>query len=200
MQHCQLLLVLHFWPKRPLVFVHASLEKSKRICLKARKRKRLSYISETPLRRKLWCRGHKLFAGGLVCKSTGSGFAATLLLSVSSIPLQGKSWNRQRNLFVWHSWNLSFWVRACREANMQLCWHLETCNWDNEMASLPEVLLHTENIRPRGRSLAWNPWLPHESHETVSQMNYGNLNRRDPCFVIHTFIFTAFLSDYQTGT
>lgn len=66
------------------------------------------------------------------------------------------------------------------------------------MVPLPGVLLHTKNIRPRGRSLAWNPWLPHGSHETVSQMNHKNLNRGDPCFVLHTF--TAFLSDYQTGS
>lgn len=68
------------------------------------------------------------------------------------------------------------------------------------MVPLPGVLLLTENIRPRGRSLAWNPWLPHGSHETVSQMNHKNLGIGDPCFVLHTFIFTAFLSDYQTGS
>lgn len=31
-------------------------------------------------------------------------------------------------------------------------------------------------------------------------MNHENLNRRDLCFMIHTFIFTAFISDFQAGT
>lgn len=41
--------------------------------------------------------------------------------------------------------------------------------------SPPRVFAHTKNMRPRGRSLARNPWLPLRSHETVSQMNQKSL-------------------------
>lgn len=68
------------------------------------------------------------------------------------------------------------------------------------MAPFPGVFAHTKNLRPRGRSLARNPWLPLRSHETVSQMNQKSLKGHGSWFVLLIFGFAAFLQHYQTGS
>ena len=61
-------------------------------------------------------------------------------------------------------------------AGKQVCSYVGTYRHVTErMAPLPGVFAHTENMRPRGRSLARNPWLPLRNHETVSQMNQKSL-------------------------